>query len=477
MKAKALDIIISFTKEEKKRFADFLQSGYFTKNKAIVKLYNIVSSGKENSEDKSGSGEEVYNKVFKKNGYSYNTLRNLLSKLNELAETFIVIERVTKDDLEKHKLLNDELIKRNLFTLLANNHTKSIKALDQQEKRNNMYYYYKFHYDSAALRSSYSSKPESFVYNDRLNSVLESFSKWICLNALEFYQGIFGLQASHNLKLDENNNNFFDTILKYSGKAFAADGLIQTYLYYYEITSSITTNYYGYRESIFRSLEKFDFWEQRAFLIVACNYTIDRIEEGKKEFYDDFHRYMKLMIEKKYVFTITGFLSENAFTLSIKNYCHEGKIPEAEKFFERHKEELVPELKESVLNLCSAIILFYKKDYNTALKFLNRIRHEYYALVFQANNLNLILLYETERIENIDIIINSSLKYISSNKDAAPFLKNHYKNFIVIFKKLIRIKLGENDDVHSLKIELEKMNRCHFKGWLMEKISGFENKK
>ena len=99
------------------------------------------------------------------------------------------------DTLEMNKALNDELIDRNLYTQLNSNYSKSIKQLESQDKRNYLYYYYKFHFDSAMLRSTYSSKPESFVYQEKLNSVLDSFSKWLCLNTFEFYQGVLRLKS------------------------------------------------------------------------------------------------------------------------------------------------------------------------------------------------------------------------------------------------------------------------------------------
>ncbi len=474
MKAKALYIIKSLSKKEKKQFKDYLNCGYFTKNPSLAKLYNLLLINLNNVEDDKFTEDELYEKVFGKGTYNYNSLKNLLSELNRHAENFITINRVMADNLEMNKALNDELIHRNLFTSLNSNFSKSIKQLESQGKRNYLYYYYKFHFDSAMLRSTYSSKPESFVYQEKLNSVLDSFSKWLCLNTFEFYQGVLGLKATHDFKLDEGNRNFFEVISKFTSDSFPSDELAKTYLYYYEITSGNISNYPEYRRSLLSSLDKFDFWEQRAFLIVACNFTIDKIEEGESKYYDDFHEYMELMIVKKFVCTITGYLSENAFTLSIKNYCNQGKIAEAEKFFNKHKEELVPELKESVQNLCQATILYHKKEFTKALTYLSKIKHEYYALTFQANNLNLIILYETGFLDNIEVIINSSLKYISSNKDAAQFLKDHYKSFILLFNKILKLKLGETSDVYLVKMEINKIGRCHFKNWLLEKIEELE---
>ncbi len=475
LKAKALYIIKSLSKKEKKQFKDYLNCGYFTKNRSLTNLYNLLLLNLKNVENDNFTEEQLYEKVFGKSIYNYNSLKNLLSELNKHAETFITINRIMADNLEMNKVLNDELIHRNLFSSLNSNYSKSIKQLDSQGKRNYLYYYYKFHFDSAMLRSIYSSKPESFVYQEKLNSVLDSFSKWLCLNTFEFYQGVLGLKATHDFDLDEKNRNFFEVISEYTGRSFPSDELAKTYLYYYEITSGDTSNYFEYRKSLLSSLDKFDFWEQRAFLIVACNHTIDKIEEGENKYYDDFHEYMGLMIARKFVCTITGYLSENAFTLSIKNYCNQGKIPEAEKFFNKHKEELVPELKESVQNLCRATILYHKKEYRKALTSLSKIKHEYYALTFQANNLNLIILYETGFLDNIEVTINSSLKYISSNKDAALFLRDHYKSFILLFNKVLKLKLGETNDIFTVKMEINKTIRCHFKSWLLEKTEELEH--
>ncbi len=474
MKTKALHIIKSLTKEEKIRFKDFLESDYFTKNRTLSKLFRVINSNIEKIEKESFTEAKLHGMVFKGGVYNYNSLKNLLSELNKQAENFLVVNHIITDNLETNKILNDELIKRNLFTSLNNNYTKSVKTLESQSKRNYLYYYYKFQFDSAALKSSYSSKPESFVYSDKLNSVLNSFSKWLCLNTFEFYQGILGLKATHNFEIEAGNRDFFDKISEFSSKEFFSDDTVKTYKYYFELVSNNIGNYKEYKKILLNSLDKFDFWEQRAFLIVACHFTLVRIEEGKEEYYPDFHSYMELMIERKFVTTITGYLSENAFLLSIKNYCEEGEIEKAEVFYNKFNDDLVPEIRESVLNFCSAEILYYKKDFNNALKLLSMIKNEYFTLTFQASNLRLILLYETNNFENIEVIINSSLKYINSNKDAALFLKEHYKRFILLFNKVIKIKLGEPGNINSIKSEIQKTERCHYKKWLLEKISEFE---
>jgi len=97
LKSKAIDILKTFSKEEYKRFEDFVVSPYFNKSKSLINLVSSLKNFFPEFNSEKMTEQFIYEKIFPANLYSYSMMRNLMSELLQLCEKFILNDRLNKN--------------------------------------------------------------------------------------------------------------------------------------------------------------------------------------------------------------------------------------------------------------------------------------------------------------------------------------------------------------------------------------------
>jgi tetratricopeptide (TPR) repeat protein len=295
---------------------------------------------------------------------------------------------------------------------------------------------------------------------------------------LHVHKDLYNLQSEYSM-IDEFIKNFnienfikildestfkYKYVIKIYYLMFLADLNIESDEYYSKFKKNLLDNIH-----LFNANEKYELY------LKLESIAIQKIERGKKEFYNDLFEIYKVLIKDKiYKETPNTFMKLEMFRNIFFTGMTLGKIEWSEKFITDNINELSPEFRKSMLNQSMAYIYFAKKDFIKSLEYITKANFDLFVHKADVKIMMLKIYYELDMFDTAFSAVETFLKFIHKNKNLSELFKNRYVEFIKIYKTLISKKSDESS-IDSTDIEHEAINSklAVSKGWLIEKAKEF----
>jgi hypothetical protein len=181
------------------------------------------------------------------------------------------------------------------------------------------------------------------------------------------------------------------------------------------------------------------------------------------------------MFDKKiYSFTEDGYIPH----LQFRNVIFSTSLPQIEwtgSFVTGHLPFVEPGSRDSMRYLWEAQKCFLLGDFSGVLKHTHKINFDLLFLKMDVKQFYLIAYYELGYFEEARSMTDTFAKYLKQNDEIAIILREKHLNFIVMYKKLLKLKeKGEMDNANELKNEIASSKNIIKKWWLIEKIEELE---
>ncbi len=217
--------------------------------------------------------------------------------------------------------------------------------------------------------------------------------------------------------------------------------------------------------------------EAREMFIHAINYCVRRIHanakahanEKQEGFVKQLFELYKLVIEKGLLFadgSISPWTYMNIVNVGIRN----DEFEWTEKFIEEFKEYLRPQFKENAYNYNLAYFLFYRKDYDKAIKQLNQVIFDDVYYSCESKGLLLRIYYMTEELGPFYSLADSFRIYLRRNKLITESKKELYYNLIRFLNRLTKIIKGDNKSLSKLKNQINDTQKVINIKWLLDQV-------
>lgn len=271
-----IELLSYFKDSDIRSFSKFLVSPYFNSNKAAVSLFSEIKRYYPQFSSAGFTKSALYSNVFPGEKYNDTKMRKLISDLNKLAEKYISVERLTKDENQMYNTFLNFKKEKSFFNKndsLLRNWDK--KLTDPAYKKDEEYYFYSFCFNS--LTSHFNSFKGN--HNPQLTSIeLKSLTKYFALKAIQIYC------VNHVYKViyrAENDNTLLEELLTLDKEGyFDGEPLINIYcnivrLFSLEMDESRKLLYHvhseiaGIESSISNQEKSFLYWIVSQYIILS----------------------------------------------------------------------------------------------------------------------------------------------------------------------------------------------------------------
>ncbi len=473
IKARVLEILATFTKEELKQFSDFLCSPLFNKRQVIRDLLESYKKYHPSFDDKSFTKERIFRKLFPGKEYSDEMFRNLNSQLLKLSEDFLSYINFSADKHSVNTHLLKELLKRNLYPQFEKNFREAEELLANSSAR-----------DQDFFNRSY----ELYLFKDIYNSFRNSFSKQdiqkgerdllisFAIKILEIQNYI--LYECRLLGIDRSlylSDRFTENLMKDLPKDVTDLPQVKIHYNAFMLEKTDDSRYFAELRRLVTQhgelLEK----EKR------YNKYIDLIEHLKRsksmnnpETVKEVFELRKEIIEKG-LYT-ENFMTNMFFLNMVKSGSRLGEFEWVQGFIENYNSLIAEDYRQSTYRLALAVVHFEMKEYDKALSHLARVKYEdnYYNL--EVRNLTARIYFEKDETDLLNDYLNSYRIYVSKNRALGKREIESHTHFISIVAKLMRIKeSGKSYKLDEL-IPGEKKKEFINKAWVVEKMKELEER-
>ena len=487
LKSKAIDIIKTFSGLEFSRFKKFVESPYFNNNSGIIRLVYELESFHPDYNSADLSEEYLYNKVYKTDKFSYSLMRNLMSELLYLSESFLLNNRLNKDILKNPANiieLLDELQNRDIsnhFKLRLKNAEKIIS----KEKFDSVHYRNNVQLINFILDDEYNK----VTFKNNLKDVF--FKKAIfelCFIANSLYRNansIHFISIENNVKADDSYFFIFlkcidiNKFLSEMNRLRTSESLIIEI--YFKLILLILNpgdlkNYFEVKNLIFKNIKKFSNKEKYSLLNVLRNYILFQYAGGENKLKAE-QRIINLEMldsidfKKDKMESILGIIFIGIFFEAVSG----NDLKYAENFINKYSGQLRKEIRKDIYGFASAYILFAKKDYEGSLEKLLHVKPPNKVYFIHIKHLYIRLYYELGYYDEGLSVIDTYRHYLDSNKVLNQEKKNYFLKICRSYHRLFRLKMNSDKysdfDVTKFMKELDADVLNNDTKWIFSKLS------
>ncbi len=485
IKSKAIDIIQSFSPEEKSSFKDFLQSPYFNKKSKLVTLYELILVNLESLDLKSSSEEKVFSGLFTGSKFSYSFIRNLMSELLQLCELFLAVNDIKgrfDSAIYGNMIILKEYNRRHLdslFKLKIKNYSKVFKkSLIDQERFDSLG---KIESESIAFdlyRSSMEKVPLKVVKRSEYDLCNITQLLEFNLTDLRVNMSAYNLNFESELMFEFIKNLDIENYLRVLGDSdnpLRSELEIRLRLILLSIRQNDTGNYFKLRDLVIKNINMYTNSERSNMFIKLKNYCGAQIYNNDSKFYEEKYNLSKLESRSvKYNSDGVGHLYANVFIEVVQKAVFNDDIKFAKEYVMDFTKEIEKSKQESMYNLAMSYLEFHNKKFEKALEYLSGVK-PFNNLV--KNNCKILYLktyYELSYLEAGFSALDSFAHYIKKKKEFTRMRREWLKKNYNIFNKLYKIKSSRekysHGDLELLREEIKKANIYHSE-WFFEKIN------
>lgn len=477
--AKFIKVLKTFSPIEFKTFGIFLNSPYFNSEKLPVKLFELLRKFYPEFSENSLLKEKIFAKLYPGKPFNDKLIRNISSDMLKLAETFLLSELNSKDQLKPRLQLMNEFSKRKVIPLYERNLEKTEKLLGNIEIKDIEYYKIKLDVEKSKRAHNIMHKD---IYIDQSNSDQEISDLVTIVSLLELIY--------RNLQMVNNQKKFsyiykpafeeeIDHFLNNGGSRFLEIEYIK-YLYYtYKLLKTQDEQYY----KLLKNLLNGDFENLprdivRDIYISLTNYCYIRISRGDDDFIKELFLNNREMVSNDLLTNSAGNIPNVFFMNTVTTGLESNEVEWVEIFIEENYVKLKDDSKEDTLNFCRANLCYYKGDYDGAFRNLSKVTTDDMTYKHNVRSLLLKLYFESNEIEPFLFHIDSYKHFITGNKLVFEKIKDSINNYINFSKKIfcIKHKIGKVDqnDLPILKREIIECTPIINRPWLLRKINEIE---
>lgn len=475
-----VDILKCLSKEELKRFGDFIKSPYFNTSKPLEKIFSIVQKAYPDFSGSTLEHKNVFKKLYPSEVYNEKRIKNLFSEFSNLLKKFLAHERLASDKQQMDVNITAILTNRNLHKISDKLIEKSLKENDDgllsiADRFHYLYPLNVHHAHNLGYMRMHGS--EEFFKSDR--ELIEKLIIFFLTNILQlsFYDimnnKVFKRQENPILKIVAASVDT-EKILEYfknSNHEYTSYLKIHYLFYYYSQNDITEENYLELKNEILSTIRKVKKLDQNQFIIRMVHMLASRFIPKDRKYSEDMLEFAELIHELK-IFPgqdINSFFNgpfRDIFitAISIKKYDW------AEKFLEEYSQYAGKEQKADTENFCRGILSFRRGRYAESLNYLNNVK-----MVDIVEKLNIRFYYimnyiEMKSFESALSALHSFRQFISESSEIPEMFADRVNNSIRYFAELIRCEeKGEKIDSYLYQELMESKGVVH-KQYISEKM-------
>jgi hypothetical protein len=499
VKSKLFTALQSLSRKEFIRFGQFVSSPFFNTNESLVKLYEYINRYYPEFNSPELHKEKVFMQIYRGTLYNDGNMRNLISDLYKLLETFLIeINSETDIQQNRNKLLY-ELHNRKMDKIFSGTLEKYERNLND-EKNINMSFFDNLR-QLEVLKIEYNllrGMQKNVCYNvlKRSEYNIYSFLLWLLfdLQDLKINEESFNAKYKYSLAKDIFSKiNFFE-ILKTVKKTTPRYYLILK-LYLLEGLAFVNIDkddyYFEFKKSVLTSINKINHASKLNFFTSLINICFEKIFSGKSGFIKEEFALCREMVNRNILKPETDpyidpVLIRNMALIAVQNK----QIEWLNELLKNVSEKLSGDIRPHLFNLITAMIYFENRKYSESLETLSKVLDKGDLLKNAIYTLKLKLYYELFDAEGIKFTIDSFRHFLKNNKYISFRFQSLNSDFLKIYSRLLKLKknIYENNSSANRKnqniyYEISKVNktvntRPYFKekDWIIDKLSELEIK-
>lgn len=468
-----ISVFKTFSRDEIKRFEEFLLSPYYNKKSVLVNLFKIIKKHEPEYNSSLLDRKKIWNKLYRDKEFNYGVMKNLIYDLGKAADKFIELKNYESNEKLNGLILMQEQMERNL-NIAFEKTFRAYKSQLSEMKQDNEYFYYC--YRIMKMEREFTSHLDNAKAEKRIDEEkeIEFLTLFYINECADVYNSLLinGSYVNKDFKND-NLNLFIDFMERFdqSYKEITGCSLLNLKI----ILDKNSDIYFTSLKNIFmKNSVKFSSSFNSNLGLTLMEYCNRSIMNGKTDFVKEMYEISLYVFQNSLLMNDKGgYLNPNVFTQLVSTACSLNKFEWVKKFIKDNIEKIHHEYREKFYNFAYVTLNFKMKKYSEALEYVSKMDIKSPMDHVSVKRYQLMIYYESGYTDELYSLIEAFRNFISKNKKLAESVKLQAGKFVYFIKKLSDIKFryysDDKTDILKLKSELIQSEVIN-KVWLLEKI-------
>lgn len=461
--SRIIQILKTLDKKELKLLEKFVRSPIYNQHKDVITLFDFLKSQLKKGND-SPSAEATFRAIFRKEKYEVQKLHYVNSYLTKLLEKFFSWYEWQEEENHSNLYLLRAYRRRRQDQHFERVFSKQEKDQSKETLRNRAYHLAKYRrYVEKVLVDS--GRRSSQIPLQELSDAQDiSFIIEKLYNACTI--------VSHQAVVKkEYDTGLLTPLLRHIETSNLLEiPAIAIYYYSFKALSSVdnTEAFQKLKKLLMQNQAAFTPTELRDQYVIANNFCIRQINEGKREYYREAFDLYKSGLEAE-VFLNNGILSRWTYNniavigLKLKEYVW------VKGFITTFAEKLPEDIREGSRNLNMAYFYYETHDFEQAMQLLLQTEHDDVLHNMFGKMLLAKMYYEQSEFGVLDNLLLSFKAYITRKKGLG-YHKINYLNFIKYTKKLMTVNFYDKEALEKFSAQIKDEQYLVERQWLLDRI-------
>ena len=478
IKTNFIDVIKSLSKDELKRFYDFVNSPYHNSSGSVIKLVDQVRKYYPDFENRNFTKEKVFKKIYPSAEYNDQVMRNLMSDALQLCFDFLGTEVFRNNSSDKMRYILHALRSRDLDTLYDKNLRSAYKEAEKEHSLDFLFFEKLYKLESEVFLNELTHNRQESVYPvvvrqgelltyDYLTKLINHI---IDMRVNETYYSIKGNDSfTKDLFAGLNIEPILDRLRAGNEKEYSV-----FLIFYYRAMLSLNEkeeDYLKFKKAFLGNTWLFNRQTSYNLITTLETYCINNIKFNSAKYRAELHEVHRKSIEldllKLYV---EGYLNLLKFWNIFINSVEINSVDWAEEFAEAHYKDLEPDSREGAINFARAIIYYKRQDYDKALEMLNKTKLSQFLFKLSIKTFYLRIYFEKGDYQSAGFALDSYKQFLYKNKTISDAYRSNYLNFAAAYYDLMKAFSGEKKQSKTeMKEKIESYSaNINSKQWLLD---------
>ena len=449
-------LIQSFTAIERKDARRFLESPYFNTRQDLIELFDLLCR------EKAPEPEQVWAAVCPGVAYHDTAFRLLMSYLNRLLETFLLVQETREKDVRSRLRLAVAYRNRGLLGQYERNIRAFARELEEQPLRNAGYhsllrdYHFEIHLTTIARKPTDTGSLRALAHSTDVQ-YLSHRLQLVCLE----------LSQKNIYHTGEDDPLHRDVIALAERREWRELPGISTYLAAYRMLSypEEDTYYQAYKQKLKAVETAFPAHEMREFYMFSINLSIRRANRGERNMEQEVLRLYRQALEAGYLFE-NGILSRFTYHNIVAAGLRCGEMDWVEEFIRLYSPMLERKYRDSSMSFNLARLHYARNRFDSVLSLLQKANYRDPLFSLAAKTLLLKTYYVLGEYDLLLSHLDAMRNYIHRKK-VIGYHRTNYLNIIRYTERLLYPDSLDRQAKNTLLKEIEKEQVLTEKEWLL----------
>jgi len=474
--SKLTEILKGISRNEYRKFGEFLNSPFHNKSRNIQQLYELISKNFQNLDSYVISIRYIIPNVFKGKKNGDQNARTLLSLFTKLLEQFLVYTEFEKYSRGQKVTLLKALSDRNISKAFETTVKEVNLNLSEEFNRNIDYYY-----DVLTAKEIYLNYEGENVELDLDKEYIKMAEEADCMFIVTKLKILNTVLSRRYRPLADLQSQYWgiDRLVKYIERNISNIKKNHPTVYSeYKILMMVLNpenpqHFLDLKQHVFSNVSNYKSDEKLQVYYSLTNHCVNRLARGDSKF-------LKSLFEIYKQFENTGFYkdSNNLQYIDFMNVIQCGvdikNIKWIESFLENYQSNLSNDIKKDTINLGKAIIFFAKKEYEKCIEHLSKVSYRKVFFYLKVKETQIKVYYEQGETESSESALDALSHYLKRHKDKMGIHYSRYSTFIKYLKRMLKLDPKDNIGIRLFVKELMVAKDLIAREWILERLIQLE---